>query len=278
MLVLIGRSWSEAKNGAGQRRLEDEADFVRLEVSEALKRNIPVTPVLVQGAKMPDPELLPDVLKNLAYRNGFELSHARWDSDVREMLRRLGLETASPPSAEPHQKSSAAGSAPTEDVPAPNDRAVGVMLHRRRWSPVVVPALGLLLALGGGALYLGDQNSHTAKPSPPAPLERPSSGDVASQPTNATAEFKIYLHTKRPQTDIDKVVSALKAAGYSMGFAVDPSQDPYGNAVDYSTKDSSKDFKPEAQMIADIVNKAVGSDLKPRPQSRTPPGSFGVWF
>src|SRR4029453_10343079 len=91
MLVLIGPDWLEGKDKSGRRRIDNPADFVRLEIDAALKRNIPITPVLLQGAQMPDAEQLPPDLAALAYRNGFELSHNRWDSDVRELLRRLGL-------------------------------------------------------------------------------------------------------------------------------------------------------------------------------------------
>src|SRR5271165_1817784 len=91
MLVLIGRNWADAKDEGGRTRLENSADYVRLEIEAALKRNIPVTPVLVQGAHMPTPEDLPAGIRDLAYRNGFELSHNRWESDVGEMVRRLDL-------------------------------------------------------------------------------------------------------------------------------------------------------------------------------------------
>jgi len=67
----------------------DPADFVRLETASALKRDIPVVPVLIRGAKMPRPEQLPDELKDLAYRNGVELTHARWASDVQLLIRAL---------------------------------------------------------------------------------------------------------------------------------------------------------------------------------------------
>src|SRR4051794_8674606 len=86
MLVLIGRNWADAKDELGRPRIEDTNDFVRLEIGAALKRNIPVTPILVQGARIPAVEQLPDELKDLAYRNGVELSHSRWESDVREMI------------------------------------------------------------------------------------------------------------------------------------------------------------------------------------------------
>ena len=92
MLVLIGRNWADAKDEGGRTRLENPADYVRLEIEAALGRDIAVTPVLVQGAQMPAPEDLPAEIRDLAYRNGFELSHNRWESDVGEMVRRLGLD------------------------------------------------------------------------------------------------------------------------------------------------------------------------------------------
>lgn len=92
LLAIIGRDWIDAKNEEGQRRLDDQSDFVRLETASALKRNIPVIPVLVQGAKMPRAEQLPDDLKELAYRNCVELTHARWGSDLQVLIRGLGRE------------------------------------------------------------------------------------------------------------------------------------------------------------------------------------------
>jgi hypothetical protein len=55
---------------------------------------------------MPTSEQLPDDLRDLPYRNGFELGHSTWESDVAEMVRRLGLQeqkasVSSPPSATP---------------------------------------------------------------------------------------------------------------------------------------------------------------------------------
>jgi hypothetical protein len=91
MLVMIGRNWADARDEGGRVRLENPADYVRLEVEAGLKRDIVVTPVLVQGAHMPAPEDLPAEIRNLAYRNAFELSHSRWESDVQEMVRRLEL-------------------------------------------------------------------------------------------------------------------------------------------------------------------------------------------
>jgi hypothetical protein len=89
LLAVIGAGWLTAKDTSGQLRLQDEGDFVRIETAFALKRDIPVIPVLVRGAKMPRAEELPTDLKELAYRNGVELTHARWKSDIQILIRAL---------------------------------------------------------------------------------------------------------------------------------------------------------------------------------------------
>ena len=47
LLAMIGKGWLDAKDDAGRPRLDDPMDFVRLETASALKRDIPVIPVLV---------------------------------------------------------------------------------------------------------------------------------------------------------------------------------------------------------------------------------------
>ena len=59
LLALIGRQWTTLADEQGHRRLDDPDDFVVLEVQAALDRNIPVIPVLVDGAVMPQRRELP---------------------------------------------------------------------------------------------------------------------------------------------------------------------------------------------------------------------------
>jgi hypothetical protein len=89
LLAIIGLEWTDLRDPLGRRRLEDPNDFVRIELASALRRDIPVIPVLVRGAKMPDIEQLPPDLKELVYRNAVELTHARWKSDVQLLIRAL---------------------------------------------------------------------------------------------------------------------------------------------------------------------------------------------
>lgn len=86
LLVIIGKGWLNATDSSGKRRLDDPNDFVRLETAAALSRDIPVVPVLVHGALMPKEHELPQALRDLAFRNGTELTHARWDSDVKLLI------------------------------------------------------------------------------------------------------------------------------------------------------------------------------------------------
>ncbi len=68
-LVVIGSRWLNAADEQG-RLLEQEEDFVRIEVSAALQRDeLLVIPVLVDNAPMPEQRLLPAGMQRLTYRN-----------------------------------------------------------------------------------------------------------------------------------------------------------------------------------------------------------------
>jgi len=130
MLSLIGKNWLNAKNASGERRVDEANDFVRLEIEVALKRNIPVTPVLVQGAQMPSANQLPAEIRDFAYRNGFELSHSRWASDVQEMVKRLGLTKDHPKTSEPEslRANNAPAQATVASQPAPAKKSRATLL------------------------------------------------------------------------------------------------------------------------------------------------------
>ncbi len=86
LLAIIGDHWLDASNEAGKRRLEDPADFVRIEIESALESGIPVIPLLVRGAKMPTEADLPPSLRKLVYKNGVPI---RPDPDFHRDMDRL---------------------------------------------------------------------------------------------------------------------------------------------------------------------------------------------
>lgn len=85
-LVIIGPDWVTITDNAGNPRLDDPNDFVRIEVETGLARGIPVIPVLVGGAFMPSLDELPKSLAKLASRNGIQV---RRDPDFHRDVNRL---------------------------------------------------------------------------------------------------------------------------------------------------------------------------------------------
>jgi hypothetical protein len=72
-IALIGRTWLTATDEDGHRRLDDPNDWVRLEVESALKRNIPVIPLLFHNVRMPKQHQLPEALADLAKRQAHSI-------------------------------------------------------------------------------------------------------------------------------------------------------------------------------------------------------------
>jgi len=92
LLVIIGDQWMGPVDSQGKRRIDDPSDYVRIEIESALKRNIPVIPVLVEEATMPSPADLPPAIVSIAFRNAAEIRAGR---DLRQHIEQLirGLET-----------------------------------------------------------------------------------------------------------------------------------------------------------------------------------------
>lgn len=65
MLVLIGPDWLNSRDEQGRRRLDSSDDWVRLEIAHALRRDITVIPVLINGAALPERAALPDDIRGL---------------------------------------------------------------------------------------------------------------------------------------------------------------------------------------------------------------------
>jgi hypothetical protein len=87
MLVLIGPGWLNALDEKGQRRLDNPDDWVHLEISHALKRNITVIPVRVGGIELPLKAALPDDLKDLLDHQAASVSTAGFRHDMAGLAR-----------------------------------------------------------------------------------------------------------------------------------------------------------------------------------------------
>jgi formylglycine-generating enzyme required for sulfatase activity len=129
LLAVIGTHWLDARDEEGNRRLDSTADFVRIEIATALQRGIPVIPILLDGAKIPKVQQLPQDLEGLVARNGLDVRHASFHADMDKLIG--GLKGASIPVDQAATRLGALGSGAT----------------RPRWL-----VIGLAAAIGAGAI------------------------------------------------------------------------------------------------------------------------------
>src|SRR5215813_1015206 len=100
LLAMIGEQWLNMVDEDGRRKIENSTDFVRIEIETALARNVPVVPLLVGRATMPQSEDLPPSLRDLSFRQAVRVRAGRdfkrdTDDLVAEIRRALGI---------PHQR------------------------------------------------------------------------------------------------------------------------------------------------------------------------------
>ncbi len=160
LVVVIGNHWLTAEDESG-RRLDHPLDYVRLEISSALKQGIQVLPVLVEGARMPDPTDLPEDIAPLARRQALQLSDDRWDYDVSRLISAL---TEPDTTREYPQKKDAIS---TDDITAiaahhiPSDKNTFEKKNKSR----LISTLVLLMILSAGLviwLWPGKQQPPTS--------------------------------------------------------------------------------------------------------------------
>jgi uncharacterized protein (TIGR02594 family) len=83
----VGPNWRGA-TPEGRTRIDEDNDQVRIEVETALKKGIPVIPVLVGRSEIPSPAQLPDSLKQFSYRNAVRIDPGQdFDHHVDRLIR-----------------------------------------------------------------------------------------------------------------------------------------------------------------------------------------------
>lgn len=149
-LVVIGPQWVEARGADGQPRLANPGDFVRLEAETALRRGIPVIPLLVQGAGIPTPEQLPPSMRGLVSRNATPIRYdPDFDNDMRRLINTLESDYQIPARGA-FVAPALAGAAPERMVTLPQS-------SRRAGIVAAVVAVAILLTCAGTAIFFGSQ-------------------------------------------------------------------------------------------------------------------------
>jgi len=108
ILAVIGTKWAGETDA--HRRLDDATDFVRIEIESALKRDIPVIPILIDRTSMPTEAELPRTLAGVTYRNAIEVDQGRdFHPHVDRLVRGIEFHferaktATTPPSSQPQE-------------------------------------------------------------------------------------------------------------------------------------------------------------------------------
>ena len=81
VLAVVGPNWLTAARSG-------QEDFVALEIATALRNRVPVIPVFVDDATMPDPAVFPkqpEEFRGFALLNGLTVSHSHWRADFERL-------------------------------------------------------------------------------------------------------------------------------------------------------------------------------------------------
>jgi hypothetical protein len=169
LLVLMGAGWVNSTDSkTGTRRLDNQKDFVRVEIRGALTRDIPVVPVLLDGAGLPEEAALPDDIKGLLYRNAEFVEYRTFDADVQRLIRKLGVGGSTKQGASPtiiagtqldeaieevdHRRSAEGSGAQGDLADKPREKKTLGEERKKGWLTPTIVATVLLAAVAIGTL------------------------------------------------------------------------------------------------------------------------------
>jgi TIR domain-containing protein len=264
LVAVIGPRWASMQDAHGRRRLDDPADFIRVEVEAALRRpDVRVVPVLVQGATMPGADELPPSLANLARRNALELSDARWRHDMDRLTstveRVLGVRAQ--PSAGVQEAGSTRHGEETgaagADVEARRSNLEGDgRSHERpasggwlrRYLRVAIPLLVIGVAVAiGAAVFAGRDQSNSSPTSSEGTIYSDAEPHVSPDEIEVSGLSAAGQHAKPDIGDRIEISFSLKNVGsepVTLEATFVGARDPDGGHEDFGHENEGKLFAP----------------------------------
>jgi hypothetical protein len=223
VIAVIGPHWLGGQPD-GSRRIDNSADFVRLEIAYALERGIPIIPVLVNNTPMPPPEKLPQEIEGLAFRNALILDTG---IDFHHHADRLIAGVGKAMDIAPRPRGPRKIPEPT--VPAASPRPLRKILI---WTAAFLLAGGLL------ALAVGYVATHKAQPAKQVATAKSNRGSVepattpslfAKPPVEQSAPPQLAVEQLKPvveQSSQPQITNATK-----VDFASITKERPYVNSL-----------------------------------------------
>ena len=89
VVAVIGPDWLDAHDLQNRRRIDQDDDWVRLELDLSLQRKKRLIPLFFDGAAIPKAEELPATLAMLPLMRGLDVRTNYFDSDVQPLLNEI---------------------------------------------------------------------------------------------------------------------------------------------------------------------------------------------
>jgi TIR domain len=217
VIAIIGPAWM-GHRGRGKRRIHEPADFVRLEIAQALARDIPVIPVLLDSTAMPKEESLPEEIRGLVYRHALVLdTGVDFHHHATRLIAALHKIVVLPPTikAEPPPVVSA-DVEPRDRPPATPEkpRAAPNVPRRQLITVAAVAALGSITLWAGCSILFSINraiNEKRAMDSTKSPAPTPA--NAPSSPSSIATTFKTETPTPLPTPAfVSESLAAVPAA------------------------------------------------------------------
>jgi hypothetical protein len=187
LLAIIGPRWLDATDGMGNRRIDLEDDFVRMEIAAAIQRNIAIMPVMIDGAKPLKQRELPNSIAKLARYNGVEIRSRSFETDAAVLVREL--QNRKPPRAsfyERFRKRATAKAEKPSESKGPTKTEPGTTsdagASRKTFETMVKKKPKIVIIVGAILLAIALFTIFSNSNSPGRPLSNFSNGNSPSRP------------------------------------------------------------------------------------------------
>jgi pterin-4a-carbinolamine dehydratase len=89
LVVIIGPHWLSGIDSKGNRFVDRPTDGVRITIEKALRDNITILPVIIEGGSIPEKDELPDSLANFCDLQFTPLRRGFWKTDMMSFISNL---------------------------------------------------------------------------------------------------------------------------------------------------------------------------------------------